>query len=88
VRSLLSEEHGAVYPYIVFWIIIIFAALCWIAMNEVILHVGDWVSTGATESSGGTWPILITLFRMTPVVIILCSFLWAVVQSHREGATY
>lgn len=83
---LLSDEHGAVYPYLMFWIVIIFCAFIWIAFNEVILHVGDWQATSATEDPGFTWAILLTLFRATPMVIILGSFIWAVVQSHREGA--
>jgi len=84
--KILKEERGAVYPYLLFWVVIIFCAIVWIAFNEVLLHVGDWVSTGATESTGGTWPILLTLYRMCPMVIILSTFIWAVVQSHREGA--
>jgi len=85
---LLSDERGAVYPYLLFWVVIIFCAVVWIAFNEILLHVGDWVSTGATEDPGFTWPILLTLYRMTPMVIILGAFIHAVVQSHREGAAY
>lgn len=88
LRGWLKDERGAVYPYLIFWVIIVFCALVWIIFNEVVLHIGDWVSTGATESSGGTWPILITLCRATPMIIILGSFIWAVVQSHREGRAY
>lgn len=79
-----SGERGAAYPYLMFWIVIVFCALVWILVNEVILHVGDWV-TGMTDP-GFTWPILMTLWRMTPMIIILSTFVWAVITSHREGS--
>lgn len=82
--KLLEEERGAVYPYLLFWVVVVVCALVWIVFNEMILHVSDWVSTSATESSGGTWEILLTLFRMSPLVIILSTFVWAVVRSHRS----
>lgn len=85
---LLGDERGAVYPYLMFWIVIIFCGFIWIAMNEVILNVGDWQITSATEDPSFTWPILLTLFRMTPMVIILSTFIWAIVQSHRGEAAY
>lgn len=83
-----NGERGAVYPYLIFWIVVIFAALVWIMFNEMVLHVGDWVTASATEDSGFTWPILMTLWRMAPMVIILATFVWAVVSSHREGKVY
>ena len=79
-----SDERGAVYPYLVFWIGAVFFALVWIVFNEVILHVGDWQAT-STVSPGSTWSILITLCRATPMIILLGTFTWAVVVSHREG---
>ena len=81
-------ERGAVYPYLLFFVVVIVCALVWIVFNEMILHVGTWASTSATEDPGGTWLILMTLYRMTPMVIILGAFTWAVVQSHREGRGY
>lgn len=83
-----SDERGAVYPYLMFWIVVIVGALIWIVFNEVILRVGDWVSIGTTEDPGFTWPILLTLFRMTPIIIALSAFVWAVVQSHRHTGAY
>jgi hypothetical protein len=83
-HSVLRDERGAVYPYLMFFIIVVFCALVWIAFNEVILHVDRWAITRATAPHGGTWPILLTLYRMTPLVVILSAFVWAVVKSHRD----
>ncbi len=80
-----SGERGAVYPYLVFWIGVVFFALIWIAFNEVILHVGDWQASSAEGDPGFTWAILITLCRSTPWVVLFGAFVWAVVVSHREG---
>ena len=80
--NLRGDERGAVYPYLIFWIGIVFFAFVWIVFNEVILHVNDLVAVGS--DSGGTWGVLLTLYRLTPVVILLGLFVWAVVQGHRE----
>lgn len=82
--GLLKDERGSAIAYMSFLVIVIVGALVWIAMNELVLHVGDWVSaSGAAD--GGTWNDLILLNRITPVIILLASFTWAVVKSHREG---
>ena len=78
-------ERGAVYPYLVFWIAVVFGAFVWIVFNEIILRIGDWVATGATADYGFTWPVLITFCRLTPVVVLIGAFVWAVMQAHREG---
>ena len=77
-------ERGAVYPFLIFWVGVVFFALIWIAFNEIILHVGDWHAT-AGEDTGSTWSILITLNRFTPAIVLFGMFVWAVVVSHREG---
>jgi len=79
-----KDERGAVFPYLIFWVIVVFCAVIWIVFNEIILHVGDWAATTGTES-GFTWPILTALCRATPMVVLIGAFVWAVVQSHREG---
>jgi len=81
---LLSNEQGAVYPYLIFLVGIVFFALIWIIFNEIILHVGEWQATSAQGDPGFTWPILINLCRFTPAIILIASFIWAVVVSHRE----
>ena len=77
-------ERGAVYPYLIFWIGVVFLAFVWIIFNEVILRVGDWVSTTGTDT-GSTWGILMGLYRLTPAVLLFGLFIWAVVQGHKEG---
>ena len=79
-----KDECGAVFPYLMFWIVIVFCALIWIFFDEVLLRVGDWAATGMTEDPGSTWTILVTMFRATPLVILLGAFVYAVVQSHRD----
>lgn len=86
--SIFSDERGAVYPYLMFWVVIIVCAFMWIAFNEMILHVADWVSASATQADGGTWEILLSLYRATPVVIILSTLMWAILQSHRGTEVY
>ena len=79
-----DDNGGAVYPYLIFWIGVAFLALVWIIFNEVVLFTSDWVSSIGTDT-GSTWGILMTLYRLTPMVLLLGLFVWAVVQSHREG---
>jgi hypothetical protein len=83
--ELLKEERGSAIAYMSFLVIVIVGALVWIAMNELILHVGDWVSASGA-ANGGTWNDLIILNRITPVIVLISSFTWAVVKAHRgEG---
>jgi len=86
--KLSTDERGAVYPYLMFWVVVIICALVWIVFNEVILHVGTWVSASATGDPGFTWTTLLTLYRITPIIVILSAFVWAVVQSHRHMEAY
>lgn len=76
------DEQGAVYPYLVFWIVVVFSALIWIVFNEIILELGSWHADFGSPT-GFTWGVLVILCRATPVVILLGAFVWAVVQSHR-----
>ena len=76
-------ERGAVYPYLVFFVIVVFSAIIWIVFNELILHIGDWHATAGGEDTGFTWPFLVSLCRFTPAVILLGAVVWAIVQSHR-----
>lgn len=80
---LLSDERGAVYAYLTFWIVVVICGLIWGIFNEMVLHVSDWATASATQATGGTWEILLTLYRLSPMVVILSAFIWAVVQSHK-----
>lgn len=82
------DARGSVVPYLTFWIAVVLLALVWIVFNEVVLRVGDWVAIGATEDPGSTWLILLMLYRMAPMIVILSTFVWAVVQSHRHAGAY
>jgi hypothetical protein len=85
--NLPDDERGSTHPYLMFWAVVIVIALVWIVFNEMIMHVNDWVSNSASVSDGGLWEIMITLFRFTPVVILLSALTWAIVQSHRATET-
>lgn len=84
MRGLLKDEIGSAVAYMSFLVIVIVGALVWIGMNEIVLHVGDWVSTSGADN-GGVWTDLILLNRITPIVVLISSFMWAVVKAHRAG---
>lgn len=81
---LLNDERGSAAAYLAFLAIVIIGAIVWIALNEFVLYVGDWVATTGTED-GGTWAALLVLMRMTPIVILISAFTWAIVRAHKGG---
>lgn len=85
--KLRKDERGVVIAYLTTFFIIIAVALFWIVMNEMLLRIGDWANTGATESFGFTHNILILLWRATPIVLLFGSVMWAILQAHRSSGT-
>jgi len=82
---LLKDERGVVIAYLTTFFAIVAVALFWIIMNEMLLQIGNWVNTGATESFGSTYNILITLWRATPIVLLFGAVFWAILQAHRSS---
>ena len=83
--KLRNEEQGVVIAYLTTFFTIVAVALFWIIMNEMLLKIGSWVATGSTESFGGTYNILITLWRATPIVLLFGAVFWAILQAHRSS---
>lgn len=82
--KILNDERGSATAYLTFVAIVIIGAITWIMINELVLHVGDWAAaSGAAD--GGTWANILVLVRLTPVVVLLAAFTWAVVKAHRAG---
>lgn len=76
------DERGAVFPFIMFFVVVGLCGFMWVVFNEVILHVGDIV----TSDTGFAGPILLGLYRITPAALIVAAFIWAVIQAHRGDA--
>lgn len=82
MRNVFTDERGSATAYLTFVAIVIIGALVWIAVNEFVLHIGDWAAA-AGAADGGTWANILVLVRLTPIIVLLAAFTWAVVQSHR-----
>jgi len=82
---LIEDDAGSASAFLMFGAIVVLGALVWILFNEVVLHVGDWVNTSALYSNGGVWSVLVTMLRLTPVVILIASLVWAIVRTHEGG---
>jgi len=83
VRMIHDDQRGSAAAYLVFLAIVVIGAFAWILVNEMVLHVGDWVDLDANEDNGGVWDTLVIMLRFTPVVIMLAAFVWAIVQGHQ-----
>jgi len=83
--KLLGEERGVAIAYLTVFLVVIAVAFIWIVCNELLLHIGEWANTGATESFGFTYNWLILLFRVTPFVLFIGAVIWALLQAHRHS---
>ena len=83
--KLLKEERGIAIAYLTVFLVVIAVAFIWIVRNELLLHIGEWANTGATESFGFTYNWLILLFRVTPFVLFIGAVIWALLQAHRHS---
>jgi hypothetical protein len=75
------DERGALPAFIGVIILVIVMPLFWIVFNEVVLHVQSF----ATADSGGITDILISIWRLTPIILLMFGVIWAIVQAHRSG---
>lgn len=85
MKSLRNDERGVAIALITFFIAVVAISLTWIAMNELVLHAGDWASNFPLARYGITLLILITMWRMTPVALLFCAVAWVLLRGHRSS---
>lgn len=88
MKGLRNDECGVAIALITFFITIVAVALCWICMNELVLHAGNWASNFPPANFGITLTILITMWRMTPVALLFCAVAYVLLKGHRSSSQY
>lgn len=83
--QMLRDQKGVAIAFITFFIAVVAIAITWIAMNELVLHVGDYAATFPPAHYGITLTILLTMFRATPVALLFCAVAWALLRAHRSS---
>lgn len=83
--QMFRDQKGIAIAFITFFIAVVAVSVTWIAMNELVLHVGDYATNFPPARYGITLTILFTLWRATPVALLFCLVAYVLLKAHKSS---
>ena len=89
MKSLWRDESGIAGAYIRVIVSVIMVAIVWICLNEFVFRLGSATLSISTDPNfSGTSTLLLYLWRVCPVILLICDIIFALWVSHREQPSY